>query len=110
MEGGKSGQGFPRFYFHPIRQARSTAHFGAQSPAGWWGNPWGFESPLRRYRNTQRESGLTSGSPFREIGPWVSHDGSVNWEHFNLIFPDYLKLMTGFPSVYPEDVVAEFLQ
>jgi hypothetical protein len=26
-----------------------------------------------------------------------------------IIFSDYLKLMTGFPSFQPEDVVAEFL-
>jgi hypothetical protein len=30
-------------------------------------------------------------------------------DHLNLIFPVYLKLMTGFPSVYPEDVRAEKL-
>ena len=37
------------------------------------------------------------------------HDCSGNWDHFNLIFPDYLKLMTGFPSVYPDEVGAELL-
>jgi hypothetical protein len=30
-------------------------------------------------------------------------------EHFNLIFPDYLKLMTGFPTFQSEDVGAGFL-
>jgi hypothetical protein len=35
------------------------------------------------------------------------HDGSGNRDHLNLIFPVYLKLMTGFPSVFPEDVGAE---
>jgi len=30
-------------------------------------------------------------------------------DHFNLIFPVYLKLMTGFPFVYQEEVGAEFL-
>jgi len=33
----------------------------------------------------------------------------TTWDHFNLIFPAYLKLMTGFPSVYPEDVGVELL-
>jgi len=33
----------------------------------------------------------------------------MNWEHFNLIFPVYLKLMTGFPSFQPEDGGAELL-
>jgi hypothetical protein len=36
-------------------------------------------------------------------------DGSGNWDHLNLIFPVYLKLMTGFPSFQPEDVGAELL-
>jgi hypothetical protein len=31
-------------------------------------------------------------------------------DHLNLIFPDYLKLMTGFPSIQPEDAGAELLQ
>ena len=42
---------------------------------GWWGNPWGFESPLRHHHNSQRESRLTPGSLFsffRPVGPiWV---------------------------------------
>jgi hypothetical protein len=35
------------------------------------------------------------------------HDCSGNWDHFNLIFPDYLKLMAGFPTFQPEGVEAE---
>ena len=46
---------------------------------------------------------------FREIDPWGSYDGSGNRDHLNLIFPVYSKLMTGFPSVHPEDVRAELL-
>jgi hypothetical protein len=38
-----------------------------------------------------------------------SHDGSGNCDHLDLIFPVYLKLMTGFPSFQPEDVEAELL-
>ena len=34
-------------------------------------------------------------------------DCSGNWEHFNLIFPDYLKLMTGIPIFRSEDVGAD---
>jgi hypothetical protein len=30
-------------------------------------------------------------------------------DHLNLIFPVYLKLMTGFPSFHQEDVGAELL-
>jgi hypothetical protein len=53
---------------------------------------------------------LYAGFPyFDEIGLRAKHDCSGNWEHFNLIFPDYLKLMTGFPSVYPDEVGAGFL-
>ena len=37
------------------------------------------------------------------------HDGSGNWDHLNLIFPVYLKLMTGFPSVHSDDVGAKLL-
>jgi hypothetical protein len=37
------------------------------------------------------------------------HDCSGNWDHLNLIFPVYLKLMTGFPFFQPEDVGAELL-
>ena len=37
------------------------------------------------------------------------HDCSGNWDHLNLIFPVYLKLMAGFPSSHPEDVGAEYL-
>jgi len=37
------------------------------------------------------------------------HDGSGNWEHFNLIFPVYLKLMTEFPSFLAEEFGAEYL-
>jgi hypothetical protein len=36
-------------------------------------------------------------------------DGKGNWDHLNLIFPVYLKLMTGFPSFHPEDVGAGLL-
>jgi hypothetical protein len=36
-------------------------------------------------------------------------DGSGNWNHLNLIFPVYAKLMTGFPSFHPEDVGPELL-
>jgi hypothetical protein len=32
------------------------------------------------------------------------HDGIGNWDHLNLIFPVYLKLMTGFPTFQPENV------
>jgi hypothetical protein len=46
---------------------------------------------------------------FPEIGPWGSNDCNGNWEHFNLIFPDYLKLKTGFPSFHPEDIGAGIL-
>jgi hypothetical protein len=49
-----------------------------------------------------RVPGLTRATP-------LLHDCSVNWDHLNLIFPVYLKLMTGFPSVNPEDVGAELL-
>jgi len=31
---------------------------------GWWGDPWGFESPLRHYPNNQREPGTAPGSLF----------------------------------------------
>jgi len=41
--------------------------------------------------------------------PHHLHDFSGNWDHFNLIFPDYLKLMTGFPIFHAEDVRAELL-
>jgi hypothetical protein len=68
------------------------------------GNPWGFESPPRHYRNTQSESGLTPGSLFRGIGPSGSRDGHGIWDHLNLIFPVYLKLMTGSPTFQPENV------
>jgi hypothetical protein len=65
---------------------------------------------MARHRNTQGEFDFALSSPiFPEIGPWGSHDGQGNWDHHNLIFPVYLKLMTGFPSVYPEDVGAELL-
>jgi hypothetical protein len=37
------------------------------------------------------------------------HDGIGNWDHLNLIFPVFLKLITGFPSDYPGEVGAEFL-
>jgi len=37
------------------------------------------------------------------------HDCSRNWDHLNLIFPVYLKLMMGFPSFLAEDVMAGFL-
>jgi hypothetical protein len=30
----------------------------------WWGNPLGFGSPLRHYRNIERESALPLGSLF----------------------------------------------
>ncbi len=30
----------------------------------WWENPWGFESPLRHHRKTQREFGLGPSSLF----------------------------------------------
>ena len=46
---------------------------------------------------------------FVKIVPTGSHDGHGNWDHLNLNFPVYLKLMTGFPSVYPEDVGVELL-
>ena len=34
----------------------------------------------------------------------------LTWDHLNLIFPVYMKLMTGFPSFHPEDVGAGQLQ
>ena len=37
------------------------------------------------------------------------HDCSGNWDHLNLIFPVYLKLMTGVPSFHPEDIGVGFL-
>jgi hypothetical protein len=46
---------------------------------------------------------------FLEIGPCGLHDGNGNWDHLNLIFPVYLKWMTGFPSFHPEDIGAELL-
>jgi hypothetical protein len=63
--------------------------------------------PIQRHRSNERESGLTPGSLFREIGPSGSHDCSGNWDHFNLIFPVYSKLMAGFPSFQSEDVGPE---
>jgi hypothetical protein len=36
------------------------------------------------------------------------HDGSRNWDHLNLIFPVYMKLMMGFPSFQPEDAIGFF--
>jgi hypothetical protein len=41
--------------------------------------------------------------------PQRLHDCNGNWDHLNLIFPVYLKLMTGFPSFQPEDAGAELL-
>jgi hypothetical protein len=39
---------------------------------GWWGNPWGFESPLRHHRNTQREFGFAPSSLFSFFQPeWL---------------------------------------
>jgi len=55
--------------------------------------------PVRFLRLGDRWS--TSGQPL--------HDGHGDWDHFNFIFPDYLKLMTGFPSFHPDDGGAEFL-
>ena len=73
-------------------------------------NPWGGSSPPFGTISILKGNTVSRRVPFfLELGPWVSHDCSGNWDHFNLIFPDYLKLMTGFPSVYPEDVGAEFL-
>jgi len=41
--------------------------------------------------------------------PHHLRDCGGNWDHLDLIFPVYLKLMTGFPSFQPEDVGAELL-
>ena len=48
-----------------------------------------------------RRGAVDGGIPF--------HDCSGNWDHLNLIFPVYLKLMTGFPFTHPEEVGAELL-
>jgi hypothetical protein len=42
---------------------------------------------------------------------WISVNEQLQnaRDHFNLIFPVYLKLMTGFPSFLTEDVMAGFL-
>jgi hypothetical protein len=37
------------------------------------------------------------------------HDGSQNWDHLNFIFPVYMKLMAGFPSVHQENIGLELL-
>ncbi len=41
--------------------------------------------------------------------PHRLHDGRGDWDHLNLIFPVYLKLMTGFPFLHLEDVGAGLL-
>src|SRR4030065_1408481 len=39
---------------------------------GWWGNPWGFESPLRHHSNNKREFGFAPGSLFSYFRPeWL---------------------------------------
>ena len=39
---------------------------------GWWGNPWGFESPLRHHRNNEREFGFAPSSLFSFFRPvWL---------------------------------------
>jgi hypothetical protein len=69
----------------------------------------------------RRPAGTTSAMRSRPCGSSMNcarvqirvlqrlHDGNGNWDHLNLIFPVYLKLMTGFPSFHQEDVGAEFL-
>jgi hypothetical protein len=47
------------------------------------------------------------GEGFEEWKPLP--DCSGNWDHLNLIFPVYLKLMTGFPSYQPEDIGVELI-
>jgi hypothetical protein len=37
------------------------------------------------------------------------HDFIGNWDQLNLIFPVYLKLMTGFPTFQPEELGGELL-
>jgi len=56
----------------------------------------------RVLKDSIRVSGLMGTTP-------LLHDCSGNWDHLNLIFPVYLKLMTGFPSYPPEDVGAGLL-
>jgi hypothetical protein len=46
------------------------------------------------------------GEPCPALGGEVGEDPG---DHFNLIFPVYLKLMTGIPSFHQEDVGAEIL-
>ena len=45
---------------------------GALSLRGWWGDPWGVESPLRHHPNSQRDFGLPPESFFYgKRGEWL---------------------------------------
>jgi hypothetical protein len=41
-----------------------SASWGCGYLRGWWGSPWGFESPLRYHRSSEREFGLAPSSLF----------------------------------------------
>src|SRR3990172_6278423 len=51
---------------------------GEKRGRGWWGNPWGFESPLRHHWNNYREFGFAPGSLFPFLwAEWLIY-GSLN--------------------------------
>ena len=61
---GEAGAGLPPFFFTRYDR-QGLLHILVHSPRrGWWGNPWGFESPLRHHSKPMRHSAKSWG-PFK---------------------------------------------